>query len=99
MGIGDDIVERSIQIQTVHSFFYSVLMTLEIIQPGGPAFLDRYEQFKDEALAYFNSGVLGSADVERLFRSTAADFSLPQHIARPTSTSNASRSNGFFRML
>lgn len=75
MGIGDDIVEQSIQIQTVHSFFYAALQALEIIQPGEPAFLDRYEQFKDEALAYFNSGVLGLADVERLFQLATTDFS------------------------
>ncbi len=42
--------------------------------------------------------VLGVA-IEFMLITLTIDFSLPQHIARPTSTSNASRSNGFFRML
>lgn len=75
IGMSDDIVERSIQIQTVHSFFYAVLRDLEVMQPGDPLFLERYEQFKDEALAYFDSGVLGPADIEALSRSRGADFS------------------------
>ncbi len=75
MGVDNDIVERSIQIQTVHSFFYVILQALGIIQSGEMSFLDRYDQFKDEALEYFNSGALTPGDIEALLQSSKCDFS------------------------
>ncbi len=75
MGVGDDIVDRSIQIQTVHSFFYAVLRELEVIRLEEHSFLENYEQLKDDALAYFTSGALTQTDVESLRHSKGADFS------------------------
>ncbi len=64
MGIGDSIVEHSIQIQTVHSFFYAALRALGIIRSNDRPFLDNYEQFKDEALEYLEEGVITQSDIE-----------------------------------
>ena len=74
MGIGDDIVEHSIQMQTVHSFFYAALSALGIIRSNSKSFLENYEELKDEALAYFITGVLSQADVEKLRLSTSEAF-------------------------
>src|SRR5258708_678101 len=75
MDVDYDVAERSIQIQTVHSFFYMILQALGVIRPGEISFLDRYDQFKDEALEYFNSGALITNDVEMLLQSRNCDFS------------------------
>jgi hypothetical protein len=74
MGIGDDIVKRSIQIQTIHAFFYAVLRTLGVIRPGEITFLDQYEQFKNETLEYFNNGVLGPDDVDLAMSNFSWDY-------------------------
>jgi hypothetical protein len=75
MGVDYDVAERSIQIQTVHSFFYMILQALGVIRLGEISFLDRYDQFKDEALEYFASGTLTTNDVETLLQSRNCDFS------------------------
>lgn len=66
LGIGDDIVGRTIQMQTVHSFLYDALHGLRILDPAGTDFLSEYERLKDEALEYLRSGAVSREDIEEL---------------------------------
>lgn len=74
LGIPDDITGGTIHIQTVHSFLYSVLRGLGILGEGGTQFLERYEQFKDEALEMLRSGAIVPADIEDLLGGDAEAF-------------------------
>lgn len=66
LGIGDDIVGRSVQIQTAHSFFYDVLRGLEVMEREETDFLPKYDRLKNEALDYLRSGAIQRADIEKL---------------------------------
>jgi hypothetical protein len=66
LGIGDDIVGRTVQVQTVHSFFYDVLRGLDVMDPQQADFLRNYDRFKDEALDFLRSGVIQREDIDRL---------------------------------
>ncbi len=66
LGIKDAIDGSTIQIQTVHSFLYSVLQGLGIFEQGYTTFLEDYERLKDEAIAFLKAGVVSLSDTEQL---------------------------------
>jgi len=75
MGISDGTADRSIQIQTVQSFFYGVLQGLGIISAGEDAFLDKYVEFKAEALQMLVGGAVQADDIRELMQSHRVSFS------------------------
>lgn len=67
LGIPDDLIDHSIQVKTVHSFFNEALTALGIEKFDNTYnFSDEYERRKDEALSYFEAGLLGSVDLQKL---------------------------------
>lgn len=74
MGIGDGFAERSIQIQTVHSFFYQVMRGLEIFPAAEDEFLEKYTQFKQEAFELLSSGAVTYEDIQSLTASDTSRF-------------------------
>lgn len=73
LDIGNDISGGAIQIQTVHSFLYSALQGLGIIDQE-PAFLINYERLKDEALEFLQSGAASQSDIELLAKTNIEAF-------------------------
>lgn len=64
LGIKDAIGEGSISVKTIHSFMYEWLLALEVIRPGQPDFLSKYEDYKEEALSLLKGGALSPSDFE-----------------------------------
>jgi hypothetical protein len=69
MGIPDDIAAHSIQVQTAHEFFYSVLSHPSLgLAPSQEEFremfLPQFDQLKAEALALFKSGAATRDDID-----------------------------------
>jgi hypothetical protein len=75
LGIADDESSSTIHIQTVHSFLYSVLVGLGIINHGFSTFLESYEHLKDEALEFLMAGAVSLADLEELVTTDSEVFS------------------------
>lgn len=66
LNIRDGVGERSIRIQTVHSFIRQLLVGLGIIPMRCDDFLDRYEPYKDEARDLM--AAVGLEDIASLFK-------------------------------
>ncbi len=75
MGISDGVANRSIQIQTVQSFFYSVLHGLGILSDTEDNFLEKYSAFKSEALLMLSAGAVQEDDIKGLMLSHRLKFS------------------------
>lgn len=75
MGISDGVADRSIQIQTVQAFFYGVLQGLGIVSSGENAFLEKYVEFKAEALQMLAGGAVQADDIKELMQSHRLKFS------------------------
>lgn len=73
MSVKDDVAEESISIQTVHSFIYYVLVGLGIINPPCDDFLERYDQYKAEAIELLAAAQPG--DISELIKSNNSAFS------------------------
>jgi hypothetical protein len=58
-------LELNLNIQTVHSFFFAVFKELSILDTQEKDFLSNYQQYKAEALAYFESKVITATDLEQ----------------------------------
>jgi hypothetical protein len=63
MKIPDNITQQSIQIQTAHGFFHSVLSKMGLVQPGSTTFLQEFERLKAEALEMFAAGAASRDDL------------------------------------
>lgn len=63
-GVKDGVGRGSIGLNTIHSFIYQWLLGLNVIQKGQPDFLDRYDDYKNEALELLRCGALSQEDVE-----------------------------------
>lgn len=74
LGISDDLTQRSIRIQTVHSFLHGVFVGLDIIPPNYPTFLKDYDKLKGDALELLRLGVLSRQDMEALVKSNFEAF-------------------------
>jgi hypothetical protein len=74
LGIGNGISGGAIHIQTVHSFLYSALQGLGIIDQYEPAFLANYEHLKNQALEFLQIGAVSQIDVEQLAKSNVEAF-------------------------
>lgn len=78
LGISDGIAERSIQIQTIHSFFYAFLKEIGVISVQERDFLKEYVRYKREALDLLNNEAIRDDDLElakqRLATTFAWDF-------------------------
>lgn len=57
--------ERSLAINTIHSFMYEWLVKLGVMNHGAKDFLVRYEEYKLEALRLLRAGALTTADIAR----------------------------------
>lgn len=66
LGVSDNIVGSTIQIRTLHSFLYEVMLGLGIIHKGYETFLDNYEQLKAQTLELIIEGVASQEDIEKL---------------------------------
>lgn len=66
MNLSDDIGSKTIQIQTVHSFFRQVLIGLKILSADDDFFAN-YDQRIEEAVEFLKAGALTSEDIEGLF--------------------------------
>ena len=58
-------LELNLNIQTVHSFFFAVFKELNILNTQENDFLDKYQQYKTEALAYFDTKTITVADLDQ----------------------------------
>lgn len=74
MGVVDEAAKRSIRVQTVHSFFYSVLSNLGLLDEDRDDFLERYEELKLETVQMLEVGALFDSDLEQLKNSSKAEF-------------------------
>lgn len=74
MRIGDDVTERSIGIQTVHSFLHAILTGLGVITAASRDFLQNYDRYKAEALEMLR-GAVEPGDIEKLIKKNTAAFS------------------------
>jgi AAA domain len=74
MGIGDGYAEKSIQIQTIHSFFYHIMKTLGVFSKGEDEFLQKYSEFKKETLDLLFSGAIMYEDIQNLIQSDTNKF-------------------------
>lgn len=74
LGISDDISSGTVQVQTLHSFLHAVLCGLGVIDHEYPAFLEKYEELKENALNFLREGAVSSADIEALTRSKKEAF-------------------------
>ena len=66
LGVADSTALSSIQIQTIHSFFYDVFSALGILDGEQDNFLDNYDTYKREAQTLFANDVLTTADIQTL---------------------------------
>lgn len=66
MGVGDYTAQSSIQIQTVHSFFYAILSNLNLIESGSVDFLQNYATYKQEAVEMLSVGAVTMEDMAAL---------------------------------
>jgi hypothetical protein len=73
-GIQNSLTNRSIQIQTVHSFMYSVLQGIGIFDAGPDEFLANYEKLNNEALSLLAAGALTPEDMDELVQSNRSAF-------------------------
>lgn len=65
IGVDRGTAERSINSQTIHSFFFSVFKNLGILNEDKEIdFLKNYEKYKEEALKYINSGAISEEDIK-----------------------------------
>lgn len=66
MGVGDYTSENSIHIQTVHSFFYSLMTSLQVIEPDPEKFLDHYDENKTDLRNMLHQGAITAEDTKNL---------------------------------
>ena len=66
LAVLDDVTGGTIRIQTVHSFLYALLTALGVTAAPDEAFLDRYEDLKDEGPTLLREGALTRADLDSL---------------------------------
>ena len=64
LGINDGTADRSIQIQTIHSFFYAALKALGVISTQETEFFNKYIDYKHEALDLLNQGAIEPSDIQ-----------------------------------
>ena len=74
MGIGDGFSEQCIQIQTIYSFFYLILQGLGLFSKGEEEFIEKYIDYKKEALELLNSGAITFDDIQALIKSDISKF-------------------------
>jgi len=63
LGMRDDVGGGTIHIRTVHGFMYAVLTALGFFDRGEADFLEHYEELKEEALSFIESGALSAAEL------------------------------------
>ena len=74
MGISDGIAERSIQIQTIHSFFYALMKELGIVSTQERDFLDKYINFKCELLELIGRDAINARDLQDIKQHNVETF-------------------------
>lgn len=74
LGIPDDIVGKTVQILTVHSFIYSVLHGLDLVSAGYKNFLEDYSRFKEQALEYVRGDAVSRDDLTGVVQSNWEAF-------------------------
>jgi hypothetical protein len=63
-GVKDGVGRGGIALSTIHSFMYQWLLGLRVIQKGQSDFLEKYEDYKEEALELLRGGALSVSDIE-----------------------------------
>ena len=66
LGIESSLTSRSIHIQTVHSFLFSILQGLGLLDDQQIDFLAEYEDLKKEALTFLTTGTVTAEDLDQL---------------------------------
>lgn len=67
--ITSDITSPSIQVRTVHSFMYQIMVGFGVLEKSQKdSFLDRYEELKETLIKYLDEGVLGEKDIQSLMK-------------------------------
>jgi AAA domain len=74
LGVPDDIIGKTVQIQTVHSFMYSVLRGLGLISEGYKTFLEDYSSLKVQALKYVQGNAVSPEDLADVIESDWETF-------------------------
>ena len=74
LGIVDEAAQRSIRVQTIHSFFYAMMRELDVIDVTQADFLESYDDLKSETTELFQIGALLQKDVETLKNRNSSDF-------------------------
>ena len=74
LGVVDEAAQRSIRIQTVHSFFYRMLCELGVMEVGQDDFLETYDDLKGEAVELLKTGLLLERDFTELKQNNSSDF-------------------------
>lgn len=74
LGVVDEAAQRSIRVQTVHSFFYGMLRELGVTEINPDDFLESYDDLKGETLRWLQTGALLARDFTDLQQRHTADF-------------------------
>jgi hypothetical protein len=69
MSISNNISLEGIEVKTVHSFLYHLLSKLEVLPSHCNDFIERYEQYKSEAVELI--GAVQEQDIKKLFQDDA----------------------------
>jgi hypothetical protein len=66
MGIADYTARSSIQIQTVHSYFYSLMVSMGLIEAGAGDFIKHYDEHQNELRKMLKVGAITREDIDEL---------------------------------
>lgn len=62
-GIRNSIGERGMSVQTIHAFMHEWLCAVGVIEKRCPDFLDKYDEYKVEALGLIKQGAISEEDI------------------------------------
>jgi len=74
LGVVDEVAQRSVRIQTVHSLFYRMLYELGVMEVGRDDFLESYDNLKSETVHLLQTGLLLERDFAALKQANSSDF-------------------------
>lgn len=74
MGVNQGAADRSIVIDTVHSFMAKILRGCGILGGEDPRFYERYEAYKEEFLGYVKEAALSKGDLRKMVEGNPDSF-------------------------
>lgn len=74
IGTSESIGGSSISINSIYSFIYNLLVSLEVIKNNEADFLEKYEKYKQDALKMMNEGLITSQDIAAAMELNSIDL-------------------------